>query len=95
MHWFDLFWHMAGLLMPALAVAPTVVLAGWLMDRRSKPGRRVRRWSARLAINLGVCVGVLLAGLMLTGHDGRMVTYAALVLGSASTECLLLGRWRA
>lgn len=36
--------------------------------------------------------GLLLAGLALTGHDGRMLTYAALVLASATTQVLLSRR---
>ena len=37
---------------------------------------------------------VLLAGLVLQGHDGRMATYAALVLVAASLEWLLHRGWR-
>ena len=38
--------------------------------------------------------GVLVGGLMLTHNDGRMATYAALVLVAASLEWLLHRGWR-
>lgn len=91
MDFLDVFWHLAGFAAPALALAPAVVLVA-----RLSAGQRGRRrpWRVELALNLVVCLAVLIAGLIWTGHDGRMATYAALVLASASTQWLLERRWR-
>jgi hypothetical protein len=37
----------------------------------------------------------LTAGLLLFGHDGKMATYAALVLAAALCQWLLLRGWKA
>lgn len=85
----DFIWHLVGFVLPALALAPAVVLIGPFLGRKSPSARSLQ---AQLAINFAVCVAVLLAGLALTGHDGRMLTYAALVLASATTQVLLSRR---
>ncbi|MFO1211388.1 MAG: hypothetical protein U1E74_01840 [Paenacidovorax caeni] len=51
-------------------------------------------WYAQAAINSIVGCAVLLAGLWWLGRDGRMLTYAALVLACASSRWLLLRGWR-
>ena len=89
MDWVDLFWHVAGFAAPALVLAPAMVLMGRFFGKRSAPALA---WPAQAAINLIVCLGVLAVGLVLTGHDGRMATYAVLVLASASTQWAL-GVW--
>ncbi|MDO5289793.1 MAG: hypothetical protein Q4F13_09205 [Pseudomonadota bacterium] len=86
----DLFWHVAGFLAPALVLASAVVGLSWLLWRRQRLAAR-DRWRQWVA-NLMVCELVLLGGLMLTGHDGRMLTYAALVLASASCQAWLMRR---
>ena len=85
----DFIWHLVGFVLPALALAPAVVLIARFLGRKSPSARSLQ---AQLAINFAVCVAVLLAGLALTGHDGRMLTYAALVLASATTQVLLSRR---
>lgn len=80
----DLIWHLAGFVAPALAVAPMVVLLSCFIDR----GRAFANgWRAQLAINFAVCLAVLMLGLALLGQDGRMLTYGALVLASATAAC--------
>jgi hypothetical protein len=37
---------------------------------------------------------VLLAGLWFFGRDGKMLTYAALVVASATVQWVMLGLWR-
>ena len=76
-------WHIAGLLAPAPFVAAGVTLLALLVDRKWPSLRVVLR---RIAINAVVCAAVLLAGLALTGHDGRMATYAVLVLACAAAQ---------
>lgn len=84
-----LFWHLLGLVAPALVLAPGVVLASRVLGPRPA---RAPSWRRQVAINLAVCVLVLVAGLVLSGHDGRMATYAALVLASAACQAWLLRR---
>ncbi|MDM7456547.1 MAG: hypothetical protein P3W97_004660 [Tepidimonas sp.] len=71
-----LLFHLLNLLLPAWGLA--VGLALLLAWRGSARGR----WRAGLrhGVWLGVCGStVLIAGLVLSGRDGRMATYAALV----------------
>lgn len=85
----DLLWHLAGFLMPA-AVLSVGVAAGAriFMKHRRSPLSLPKQ----TAINFVVCVAVLLSGLMITGQDGRMLTYVALVLCSAACQLWLLRR---
>jgi high-affinity Fe2+/Pb2+ permease len=45
-------------------------------------------------INALAGMGVLAAGLVLTGNDGKMATYGALVLVCATVEWLMQMRFR-
>jgi predicted MFS family arabinose efflux permease len=82
----DLFWHLAGFMAPALVLAPAMVLVSRVSGPKSVPARTM---IAQAAINFGVCLAALLGGLVVTGHDGRMGTYAALVLASAACQAWL------
>jgi len=79
----DLLWHLAGLAAPAWVLAPVMASAGLFFKRNRPLGFT---WLAQAAINFVVCLIVLVAGLVLTGHDGRMATYAVLVLASATCQ---------
>jgi hypothetical protein len=78
-----LFWHVAGFIAPALFVSAGLTLAARLIYRKAAPARALR-W--QFAINFVVGCAVLAAGLALTGHDGRVVTYAALALACAVSQ---------
>ena len=91
MDFVDFFWHLAGFLLPAAALAAGMVLLLRVRGRGS-PGEL--GWPAQLAFHFGVGVAVLVAGLVLSGRDGRLLTYAALVLVSAATQTLLARRRR-
>ena len=86
-----LFQHILSFATPALAVAFLVALCGrWLL-----PGSAPRpAWWALFAINFVAGLAALGAGLWLFGHDGKMLTYAALVLGVATTQWLAGRAWR-
>jgi hypothetical protein len=58
------------------------------------PKARRGRWAARteLLALAGVGVAVLLAGLVYFGRDGKMATYAALVLAQGTLGWWLRGR---
>jgi hypothetical protein len=77
--------HLANFIAPAVGVA--VLL--WGMPR-IWPRSRASRWGARreLFALFALGVGVLLAGLVVFGRDGKMLSYTALVLAQGS-----LGWW--
>ena len=87
MNLLDLIWHLAGFIAPALFVALGVVLAAGLLTGK-KTSTRGFGW--QLGINFAVGLAVLLAGLVLAGHDGRMLTYAALVVAVATSQLMLV-----
>lgn len=73
--------HFANFVAPAIGVA--VLL--WVMPRLW-PKAKAGRWVARREL-LALCVlgaGVLLAGLVVFGRDGKMLSYTALVLAQGS-----------
>lgn len=73
--------HLLNFIAPAIGGA----LLLWGMPRLW-PKVRAGRWTARQEL-LALCalgVAVLLAGLVVFGRDGRMLTYAALVLAQGS-----------
>lgn len=72
--------HLAGFIAPAVVVA----LILWCVPRLRRAGRAAP--GARLEAFMLVVAGivVLLAGLMYFGRDGKMATYAALVLVQSS-----------
>ncbi|HET8744413.1 MAG TPA: hypothetical protein VFM98_02330 [Ramlibacter sp.] len=83
--------HLLGFAAPALAVALLVTLAAPLvLPRSAKPVT----WWARFAINSAAGLATLVAGLWYFGHDGKMATYAALVLAVATAQWLTARAWR-
>lgn len=78
----DAFWHVLNFVLPALAVASLAAAAAKLLWRREL---NTVSW-ARLARDASLAnLAVLVAGLLLTRHDGRMLTYGAMVLACAAT----------
>lgn len=74
-------------------VAPAIVVAGLLalglrVTQRTR-SLRVPLWK-QVAITTGAGVVTLFGGLVLTGHDGRMATYAALALVAGTVQWALL-----
>ena len=82
-------WHVVGLLAPALFVGAVLALLALPLEKTRPSARALLR---RAAVNFVVGAGVLLAGLALTGHDGRMVTYAVLVLVCAAVQAWQMRR---
>jgi hypothetical protein len=81
MTFFSAVFHLMGLLAPALGMAVLLWLGlVWRRGRRQsggQPGRQLG-WLVLLG------VAVLLAGLAYFGRDGKMATYAALVLAQGT-----------
>lgn len=86
----ELFLHLAGFVAPAVAVGVLVALAARLI----LPGARQRAWWKQSALNALVGVAVLAGGLWFWGVDGKMATYAALVLGIAVCQGFGSRAWR-
>jgi len=76
----DLFWHLANFALPAVGVGALTAALCKLLWRRSlaRTSWFTLAWQASAA-----GLAVLVAGLVITGHDGRMVTYAGLVVACA------------
>ena len=82
--------HLLSFAAPALVVALIVALAGRLvMPAGRRPG-----WWASLAANSVTGLLVLAAGLWWFGRDGKMATYAALVVAVATAQWLVGRAWR-
>jgi hypothetical protein len=77
----NLFWHLANFVLPAVGVgALTAALCKLLWRRRlARTPWFTLAWQASAA-----GLAVLVAGLVITGHDGRMITYAGLVVACAA-----------
>ena len=82
--------HLLNLVAPAAVVALLLVLLASFFSRFSSTKKPAAQsiW-ARAAIIFIVNLVVLVAGLLLFGNDGKMATYAALVLASATCQWLL------
>ena len=81
--------HLANFLMPALTVAFVLALFGPLLVRK-RPGAPTVL--AQTAINLVAGVTALLMGLWFFGNDGKMASYAAMLLLCAAAQASS-GRW--
>lgn len=76
----DALWHLLGLFMPALATG--LIAAGaakglWRRELKPVSWRRLVAWASAAGSI------ALLAGLVLLGRDGRMLSYGAMVVASA------------
>jgi hypothetical protein len=87
----DLLDHLLNFIAPAFAVGFLCALLGRVALRPS--GQRMAWW-VQGAVNFGVGVAVLAAGLVVFGQDGRMATYAALVVACATSQWLVSGAWK-
>ena len=86
----DLLWHLLSFLAPAFAVALGVALAARLLRLDRAPSRA---WWAPVAMNFIAGTVALGAGLWYFGRDGKMASYAALVLAVACTQWLAGRAW--
>lgn len=87
--------HLLNFMAPAALLALLLVVLSPLFlgfFRSKRPF--VESWWVQVAINFVVGVLVLVAGLVLLGRDGKMLTYVGLVLATATSQWLLLGGWK-
>jgi hypothetical protein len=85
----DALWHLLNFFLPALGVGLIGAAFTKLLWRHELKGVAYLRL---LASSVIVNALVLVAGLIITGRDGRMSTYAAMVAGCALA--LLWAGWR-
>lgn len=83
--------HLLSFLAPAVVVAAFVALAARVV---LPPAARPGSLGLAFALNFAAGAVALGAGLWYFGHDGKMATYAALVLAVASTQWLAGRAWR-
>ncbi|OYT92652.1 MAG: hypothetical protein CFE43_07280 [Burkholderiales bacterium PBB3] len=81
--------HLVNFLAPALAVGLVLALLGPLLIRK-RPGAPVLL--AQAAINFAAGALALLLGLWFFGNDGKMASYAAMLLLSSAAQASS-GRW--
>jgi hypothetical protein len=76
----DVLWHVLNFIAPAVGVAllaASLAKLSWRNELAAVPWRRLVLWAGAAGVL------TLIAGLAVFGRDGRMATYAALVLTSA------------
>ena len=78
----DALWHLANLFVPALALGALTAALAKLLWRRELAPVAFKRLALPAAM---VCAVVTLAGLVAFGRDGKMITYAGMVLACAFT----------
>ena len=82
----DAFWHLANLFLPALGLGAIAAALAKLLWRRELAAVAWRRLAGPAAL---AAAGVTAVGLVLFGRDGKMATYAAMVVA-----CALMLWWR-
>jgi hypothetical protein len=73
----DAFWHLLNFFAPAFGVGVLTALVAKLLWRRSLKGASLKRLSGWAVSGSAMA---LLAGLIVFGRDGKMLTYGAMVL---------------
>ena len=92
MGYFDLTIHLLSFAAPAVGVAFLLASAGrWV----GGPEARRHPWWVAFLADFLVGLAVLFAGLWLFGRDGKMATYALLVLAAATAQWFVGRGWRA
>jgi hypothetical protein len=77
----DAFWHLTNFFAPALVVgglAAGLTRLIWRRELESSGGFRLWAWAS------GAAAVASIAGLVAFGHDGKMATYAAMVVACAA-----------
>jgi ABC-type enterochelin transport system permease subunit len=83
--------HLLNFIAPAMVVGLLVAATAPMLMKNTSPNHS---WLTQSAINCVAGVLVLLGGLVVFGHDGKMATYAAMVLACASSQWIASKAWR-
>ena len=78
----DAVWHLLNFFLPAIGLGLLAAALTKLAWRHELQGMTYRRLAAAAS---AVNALVLVTGLVITGHDGRIITYAAMVAACALT----------
>jgi uncharacterized membrane protein YesL len=78
--------HVVNFIAPALAVAAWITLIYPLVWRQEQAWKA---WKKKFVLNSLAGCAMLLLGLLLSGQDGKMISYTAMVLAIASSQWLL------
>jgi hypothetical protein len=90
MSFFDLLNHIINFALPALAMGVMVPLFSRLIWRKTPSKRSLK---SQMIVTTLACLAVLFAGLVIFSTDGKMATYAALVIVAAVCQWWYQG-WR-
>ena len=83
----DFIVHLLNFAAPAVFIALLVTLIARVLVRKQAVALV---WYAQEAINLVVCLILMLAGLWYFGRDGAIASYTAMVLGCATSQWWML-----
>lgn len=86
----DLFNHLLNVAAPAAFIAWVLVAVGRFLGG---PRTGIPRWWMQWAITFGAGLLTSLAGLIVTGRDGSMVTYAALAAVCGTVQWFVMRGW--
>ena len=75
--------HVVNFIAPALGVAAWITLIHPLVWRNA---RRWQGWKRQFVLNSLAGVSMLLLGLLVFDQDGKMITYAAMVMACATSQ---------
>ena len=85
--------HTFNFILPAWFLAGMCVGGARLAVRAGLP-RAPWHWTTQVLVQGVLGSAVLVAGLVGLGVDGKMTTYAALVVGAAAVQWLMCRAWR-
>ena len=88
--------HILNFIAPAAVVALLLVLAARLFNRFLASNKSFTQliWAQTATIFI-VNIFVLIVGLVFFGNDGKMATYAAMVVAAALCQWILFRGWKA
>lgn len=92
MSFFDLANHLFNFVLPAIAMGVMMPFFSRMLWRKTPVKRSLM---SQMLITTGACMAVLFAGLVIFNTDGKMMTYAGVVLAAAGCQWWFLGGWRA
>jgi uncharacterized membrane protein len=83
--------HLLNFVAPAIVVGLLVAAIAPMLVKKARPNHS---WLTQSGINSVACGLVLMGGLVVFGHDGKMATYAVMVLACASSQWFATKAWR-
>ena len=91
MSFFDLANHLFNFVLPAIAMGVMMPLFSRTIWRKTAVKPSLQQ---QMLITTVACSAVLIAGLVIFGRDGKMLTYVGLVLAATGCQWWFQGGWR-